>query len=416
MFKPCLNQKIENMSEVKVILYTSKVLKNGQHPIMLRVIKDRKPKYVSIGYSSTPALWDEEAGLPKKKHPQQQEIILVIEKRRADARKYILEKTLDDKDYSAEEVIEKLNKKTNRMTVFSFFDLHIKRLKEANRIGNAKVYQATKNSLMNFREGKDFQFSDINAAFLNRYEESFLKRNVTLNAIFVPMRTLKTLINFAKQEEIVRPDYEPFKDYSFKKFRGIVTKKRAISKEDIKRIEAFELKPGSSMFNSRNYFMFSFYCRGINFADMAFLKWSDIRNNRLEYVRKKTRKRLSVGLLEPAMAIIDYYRQTNFNGMESYIFPILNENHATAQAIENRTDKVLRMVNNDLKQIASELGINETLTTYVARHSYATIMKHSGAPISIISESMGHQNERITQVYLDSFGNEVLDEVNRLIL
>lgn len=76
----------------------------------------------------------------------------------------------------------------------------------------------------------------------------------------------------------------------------------------------------------------------------------------------------------------------------------------------------LIIANNDLKQIAAELGINETLTTYVARHSCATIMKHRGAPLSIISESMGHQNERITQFYLDSFGNEVLDEVNRLIL
>lgn len=404
------------MSEVKVLLYTSKVLKNGEHPIMLRVIKDRKPKYISIGYSSTPAMWDEENSLPKKKHPLQQTIILVIEKRIADARKYVLEKILDDKEYSAEEVIGKLKKKTNKMTVFSFFDLHIKRLKDANRIGNAKVYQATKNSLYNFRDGKDFLFSDINATFLNRYEESFLKRNVSLNAIFVPMRTLKTLINFARAEEIVRSDYDPFKDYSFKKFRGIVTKKRAISKEDIKRIEAMELKPGSCMNNSRNYFMFSFYCRGINFADMAFLKWSDIRNKRLEYVRKKTRKRLSVGLLDPALAILDYYRQTNYQGEDSYVFPVLNENHATAQSIENRTDKVLRMVNNDLKQIAKELDIKESLTTYVARHSYATIMKRSGAPLGIISESMGHQNERITQVYLDSFGNEVLDEVNRLIL
>lgn len=79
-------------------------------------------------------------------------------------------------------------------------------------------------------------------------------------------------------------------------------------------------------------------------------------------------------------------------------------------------DKDLRLMNINIKQIAAVLGINETLTTYAARHSYATIMKHNGAPISIISESMGHQNERITQVYLDSFGNEVLDEVNRLIL
>lgn len=404
------------MSSVKVILYTSKKLKNGEHPIMLRVIKDRKPKYISIGYSSTPANWDEKTGKPKKKHPFEMEITILIDQKKQKANKIILNKLIDDHDFSSEEIIDKVSRKVAKCTVFAYFDELIERFKQFNRIGNAKVYQATKNSLLSFRKNRDFQFSDINLSFLNRYEEDFQKRGVKPNSIFVFMRTFKTLVNHAKRDGKVREDFDPFKDFSFKKFRGIVTRKRALSKEEIIKIRAEKYEKGTSIYNSQQFFMFSFYCRGINFIDMAFLKWEDIKNGRLEYIRRKTKKRLSIGLLDPALEILNYFNEYYYSDADGYIFPILKKTHVTPQSIENRTDKVLRLVNGDLKEIAKKCEINETLTTYVARHSYATVMKRNGASTAVISESMGHESERITQVYLDSFENVVLDEVNKLIL
>jgi len=404
------------MSSVKVILYTSKVLKNGEHPIMLRVIKDRKPKYISIGHSCSVDLWDEVEGKPKKKHPFEREINILIDTKKTAANKLILENQIDDKDFSSEEIIGKISRNTTKSTVLKYFDEVINHFKASNRIGNAKVYRSTKNSLSRFRNQKDFQFSDININFLNRYEEEFQKRGVTPNSIFVFMRTFKTLVNYAKTDGIVRSDFDPFKEFSFKKYRRIVTKKRALSKEDIMKIKNEPYEMGTNIYNAQQYFMFSYYCRGINFIDMAFLKWENIKQDRLEYMRKKTKKRLTIGLLEPAIEILNYFRESNYDGEDGYIFPILKRSHVTPQAIENRTDKILRIVNADLKLIAAKCEISETLTTYVARHSYATIMKRSGASTSVISESMGHESERITQVYLDSFENVVLDEVNRLIL
>ncbi len=412
MFKP----EIKVMSSVKVILYTSKVLKNGEHPIMLRVIKDRKPKYISIGHSCSVDLWDEVEGKPKKKHPFETEINILIDTKKSVANKHILENQIEDRDFSSEEIIEKVSRKTNKCTVFAYFDILVKRFNESNRLGNANIYKSTKNSLSTFRDMRDFQFSDISVSFLNRYEEDFLKRGVTLNSIFVYMRTFKTMINYAKTDGMVRKDFDPFKDYSFKKFRGIVTKKRALSKTEIKLIESKKYKKGTSIYDAQQYFMFSFYCRGINFIDMSFLKWENIKENRLEYIRKKTKKRLTIGLLEPAIKILEYYKEHNHDGEDGYIFPILKRTHITPQSIENRTNKILTTVNADLKLIAIKCKLKDSLTTYVARHSYATIMKRSGATTSIISESMGHESERITQVYLDSFENVVLDEANKLIL
>ena len=405
------------MSSVKVVLYTSKKLKNKEHPIMLRVIKDRKIKYLSIGASCSKNLWSEENNLPMKKHPLYEELLVLIDNKRLEATRLLLGLKADSKDYSAEEVRGRLKTiVTDKKTVFKYFDEMVSRLEKSERIGYANIFKATKNSLFKFRNGQDFEFTDITTSFIIKYEEDFLNRGVTLNSVFVFMRTFKTLLNYARKENIIKYEFNPFKDISFTKYRRIKTKKRAISKEEIQKIAKLKLKPETSIFHSRNYFMFSFYNRGINFIDMAFLKWKDIKKGRLNYNRKKTKEQFTIGMLEPAMEILKYYKKIYYDSEESYVFPILNESHETAKSKDNRIDKILKVVNADLKIIAGMAKINEKLTTYVARHSYATIMRRSGASTAIISESMGHDSEKTTQIYLESFENIVLDEASKAIL
>jgi len=249
-----------------------------------------------------------------------------------------------------------------------------------------------------------------------RYEESFLARGVKPNSIFVFMRTFKTLINYAKRDGYVSESYNPFKDFSFSKYRRIKTKKRAIDKESIYKIAKIKLEPGTSFYHSRNIFMFSYYCRGINFIDIAYLKWTNVRDGRLEYTRRKTNEFFSMAILIPAQKILDYYYKNYRNNDESYIFPILNETHATAKSKDYRIDKLITRTNSDLKKIAKKAGITENITTYVARHTYATVLKKSGISTALISEMMGHDSEKTTQIYLDSFENSVLDEANKSIL
>lgn len=405
------------MSSSKVVLFTSKTLKNNEHPIMLRVIKDRKPKYLSIGASCSKAMWDEKENLPKGKHPLYEELMVLIDKKKLQASRLLLSLKTEDKDFSSEEVMNKiLTRNNHKKTVFTYFDEVVLRLEKANRIGYSNIFQSTKKSLEKFRGEKDFSFSDINLSFLTKYEEHLTGREVTPNGIFVYMRTFKTLVNYAKRDNVVRTDFDPFKEFSFTKYRRIKTKKRAISREQFQAIADLKFEPESSLFHSQNYFLFSFYNRGINFIDMAFLKWENIKNDRLDYVRKKTKEHFTIGMLEPAIKILEYYKKNYYESEDDYIFPILNKRHVTARTIDNRIDKVIKMVNKDLKTIAKDAKINEKLTTYVARHSYATIMKRSGISTSIISEAMGHESEKTTQIYLDSFENYILDEASKVIL
>lgn len=405
------------MATIKVILFTHNKLKNGEHPIYLRITQDRKTRYVKIGATCKEELWDKDLGLPTKKHPNYRELCVLIDKKKAEVNKLILHEEIDGKDSSAEELKRKVvKKKSSKITVLQYFDRVYEDLIKLDKIKTAKTFRATKNSLMNFRDGKDFFFSDVNLNFLIRYEEYHIAKGWKLNSIFVIVRTFKTLINKAREEEIVRQDYDPFKDYSLKKFRGIVTEKRALDKEQIKKIETLELKPCSSIYNSRQYFMFSLYCRGMNFADMADLKWKDIKNGEFEYIRNKTNKRFHVKLIEPANEILKYFKRHYFENMESYVFPILKPSNVTAMSRENRKVKMLRIINSDLKEIAKLCDIEETLTMYVARHSFATILKMKGVQTSVISELLGHRSESTTQIYLDSFGKDQLDEANKVLL
>lgn len=157
---------------------------------------------------------------------------------------------------------------------------------------------------------------------------------------------------------------------------------------------------------SVDLFSFTYYAGGINFVDISMLTANNIVDGRLVYTRKKTGKLIRLPLQPQAQHIIEIYSNPN----NPYLFPILDTYHDTEQKRRNRIHKVITKVNGRLKEIGKELGVPIDLTTYVARHSYATVLKRAGVSTSIICESLGHSSEKVTQIYLDSFENSQIDE------
>ncbi|MFN8353197.1 MAG: site-specific integrase [Spirosomataceae bacterium] len=424
MFKPSIFKIINAlranlyMTSVKIVLFTSKILKNGEHPIMLRLTKNRKLKYINMGYSCSTELWDSKNNLPKRKHPLYQEIVISIDTVRNKANREILNLANEDKEYSLEELsnILQVNKNHKAGTIFEYFDTVIARKEQSGNVGYANAFVEAKNKLKAYRNGRDLEFPDITYTFLKQYEEWLIAQKLMPNTIFYYLRTLNTLLGYAKKEGLVKPDYYPFKEFGFAKYRNVKTKKRAIPKENMTCIIQLDLNPSSRLYRSRSFFIFSYYCGGINFVDMAHLKWSDIVNGRLHYARQKTGEYMNIVLLPPAQKILTYFRETNFVRENSYIFPILSDFHKTPTQMKDRIHKVTGQTNDDMKEIAKMLGIAENLTTYVARHSFATIQKKSGTPTAVISEMLGHDSEKTTRIYLDSFGNDVLDEAMKNLL
>jgi integrase/recombinase XerD len=405
------------MASAKVVLFTSKTLKNGEHPIMLRVIHDRKTKYVNLNVNCHPDQWDEAKEIPKRKHPLFHEVSVLMSQRLNECKSIILDLEKENRPYSVEEITGILtqNQRKNKISVLEYFNHEIERLRSKDRLGYAAVFTSTRNYLKNFRKGKDFFFSDITPTFIVKFDEYLLEKGMKLNSAFMPMRTFKTLINYAKKEGLVNPDFAPFKEFSFSKYRRDKPRKRAIKRDDIRAIENLDLKFDTPVWHARNYFMFSYYCAGINFIDMAYLKAENIQQGRLIYIRRKTKEHYNLTILPPAMNIIQQY-QSNYPNRGGYIFPILNETHQTLQSQDYRIDKVLKSTNKYLKEIAGLADLPVHLTTYVARHSFATNLKQSGASTAIISQALGHESERTTQIYLDSLENQVVDDAMKLIL
>ena len=160
-------------------------------------------------------------------------------------------------------------------------------------------------------------------------------------------------------------------------------------------------------------FVFSYLCGGINFTDIANLTNANIIDGRLQYIRQKTHKKIKIGIPNEAMKIIEKYAPES----KGYLFPILDRKiHKTPLQKQNRIHKILAKVNKNLKLLAAELGVEGNVTTYVARHSFASVLKKSGVNIALICEALGHSDLATTQIYLDSFDNEQVDEAMKNLL
>ena len=159
-------------------------------------------------------------------------------------------------------------------------------------------------------------------------------------------------------------------------------------------------------------FAFSYLMGGINFVDMAHLTRDNIIDSRLVYNRQKTGKLIKLPLQEKAVAIINFY----YDEQRKYLFPILFASHKTDIQKRYRIHDVIADVNKHLNQIGKELHLPIELTTYVARHSFATVLKRAGVNTSLICESLGHSSEKVTQIYLDSFENSQIDEALKNLL
>jgi integrase len=408
------------MATIKIVHFTSKKLSNGTNPVLLRLTIDRKIKYFSLpdNLSCLPGQWDLKNGQFNNKYPNYQK----ANKRLLDAQSKAMGIIADlnvknnDQGFTHDEFAELFSKKSTKLFLFQYFDDTIKRLQEQGKVGNAAAYKDTKSSFSKFIENDTVEMKQISLKNLNQYVEYCRKIGHKDTGISLKMRTLRALFNRAKEEE--KLENYPFDGFKWQQF-NLATEKRAITKADVLKIYNHKIEPGQPGFDSRNYWIFSYFTFGLNFMDIAKLEPGNIVTDEgqktLVYLRSKTHKIVKVPLSNEALKIIDYYKNQNFGS--KYIFPIINPAiHKTAQQVKTRIKTATKKVNDEINAIGKELEIEKHLTTYVARHSFATILKKELIPTAIISEMMGHKTESITQTYLDSFSNETKSEAAKKLL
>lgn len=371
---------------------------------MLRVTKDRKRKYVSLGISVNPENWDFSKNQPKAECPNREYIELLIADKLKEYSAKIVELKATNQEFTSTTLVEKLCvNRVNRKTVGDLFKAHINSLTSSGRKSYALSIKQLYNSLIEFNGHLDIPFAEMDIAWLRRYETFLRRKGLAENTIGIRFRTLRSIYNVAIEEDAVSAELYPFKKLKVSKLHQ-ETAKRALSKEDIERVLSYKSTNRYMRFPI-DIFAFTYYCGGINFVDIAHLTKANIVDGRLIYKRQKTKKLIKIPLQPQAVALIEKYRSDD----SLYLFPILSDFHKTDIQQANRIHKVISKVNERLKQIGNALNLPITLTTYVARHSQATVMKRAGVSTAVIREIMGHSSERVTQIYLDSFDNEQVD-------
>lgn len=295
------------------------------------------------------------------------------------------------------------------MEIQEFVNFLVKEAKLSGRYSTANTYISTWRSFHQFTEDMSIQFEDITQETIKLYEQYLLLKGCRYNTISIYMRMLRSICNQAVARQLT---HLPTKELFSNVFIGYeTTTKRAIRPTVIRLLVDFDFKRHPQLEFSRDLFLLSFYLRGIPFIDLAYLRKIDVRDNNISYYRHKTGQQLCVTIESCARKIIKRY--ANKCKSSIYLLPVITE---SGEKGHTQYKSALRLYNKHLNQISSLLQLEYPLTSYVARHSWATTARQSGIPVSIISTGLGHTSEKVTYVYLDSFDNNTLSEANRKVI
>ncbi len=399
------------MATVKVKFRASSV-KTNEGTLFYQIIHNRVARQVQSGIKLHPDEWDDKSSrisIPEHTETGRKNYLLRVKEGVAEGIKQFtgiiarLERA--EKGYTADKVVEMFTSPDNDGGFISFGKEVARHLKQIGKKRTAETYETAINSFVRFREEKDVPLDGVDSDLMTAYGSYLSETGVCPNTISFYMRNLRAIYNRAVDKELTAQRF-PFKHV----YTGIdKTVKRAVPIEVIRQIRDLDLSLQPAMDYARDMFMFSFYTRGMSFVDVAFLKKKDLQNGILSYRRHKTNQQLFIKWEKPMQELIDKYDTS----ATPYLLPVIK---GTSHDERGQYINEAHRVNRYLKKIGKLLGLAIPLTTYVARHGWASIAKSKNIPIATISEAMGHDSENTTRIYLASLDTSVVDKANSLIL
>lgn len=314
-------------------------------------------------------------------------------------------------------------RKYDNTNVYDTYQLKIDQLYKEDRIGSAINYENSMVSLRTYR--KRLKFGDITVDFLRAYDRYMRNTNRNQTTIGIHMRNLRTIVNMAKSTGVISGKDYPFGRQSNNKYeiqapRGI---KRALSMDELERIIRYEPDPNEAW--AKDMWLFSFYCNGMNMVDVFNLKWGDISNGFLYFIREKTKltsriqNPIEVYIVGQVNEIIQRWAVSSCRKKGDYIFRVFDSGmDAKEKYYANKI--AIYVINSNMKKIAKKLGIENKVSTYVARHTWATILMKNNVSMPYISKGLGHTSMTTTERYLGDFDQdqkivigEILSKIGR---
>ena len=299
------------------------------------------------------------------------------------------------------------------LKVVAFMKQVAKGLQMEGNFGTAHVYRSSLNAIIAYRGKGDFTFREVTPEWLKGFEIYLRSRGCSWNTVSTYLRTFRAVYNRAVDSG--KAAYIPHL------FRSVYTgtradRKRALDTEDMQKV--FTKLPQSptvsyDMRRTQELFVLMFLLRGLPFVDLAYLRKSDLHDNVITYRRRKTGRPLSVTLTPEAVAILKRYMDRDSSS--PYLFPLLNSREGTKEAY-HEYQLALRNFNRQLMLLGEMLGLGDKLSSYTARHTWATTAYYCEIHPGVISEAMGHSSITVTETYLKPFQNKKIDEANKKVV
>ena len=376
------------------------------------LIHQRSQRWIRTGYHVFPEEWnDKKSSVIISGHSNRQAYLQLVQSKINWEMKQ-MQRIIHDKEMvcmpsSIDDIAKAIRQLPPSQSVFAFFRQQIAKKEQMQCIGTKNNYVSAATRFMQFRDHQDLAFSQMTSDMIEMYQSWLWTRGVRQNTVAFYLRTLRTLYNKA-----VEAGQAPSNDiFSHIQTANARTAKRAITVNDIRKIEKLDLSRGSSLDKARDLFLLSFYLRGMAFVDMAFLKKTDLKCGMISYSRRKTHQNLNIEWIKPMQAIVDKYAEQTKHSL--YLLPILTGKESSPYTAYR---KVEHNTNYSLKKIGERIGLKIPLTTYVARHTWASIALHMNIPVATISEGMGHNSFKTTQIYLESIDMATINEANERII
>lgn len=399
------------MTSIKLMLNKERILKSGKYPLVFQVIHARRKKLIYTDIKLLECEFD--SGKEKVCHSKKGQLTFRViagfnqhvGEIRTNIQKTVNQLEAKSHNYTVADIVDNYLGNYNLDSLILYMGKQVEKKKQMHKNGTAAAYLSTLHSLQSYIGDRKVRFIDIDFQFLDNYLVYLYSKGNSENTVGFYIKNFRAIYNRAKKEGAKVVPSNPFLEIDIKTEKTV---KRALTKKEIRKIAELDLSATPKRNLARDLFMFSFNSRGMPFVDIIHLKKQDIIDDVIFYRRSKTNQPLSVTITTEMSRLIKKYQNDG-----EYVFPILNPDKPTD--LYNQYRNALKDVNTELKTVAKEAGINVNLTTYVARHTWATIAKETGAPISSISDGLGHMSEKTTLIYLKDFDQITLHRLNKKV-
>jgi integrase len=398
------------MNTVNISIYhdTRRTKANKCYPVKLRVYYNRQTKTYLTGIDLTKEdfIQSYRASKPKNEFKITHHKLVNILAKAFSIREKLIFFTFEKFEHEMFRCSHDIN------DVFEKYRLKIAALEENEQVKTQIIYECALQSLIKFNSvnGKNFvtlKYSAVTVDFLNCYERWMIKTGCTGTTVSMYVRTLRAIFNDSLRNGEIGIEIYPFGKNKYQ-IPASLNIKKAIEREELKKLLEYPLDKGCSLDKARAFWFFQ--ANGMNFRDICELKFSSVLKDKIIFQRSKTKShkinsRSIVVILTPYLKeVIESYGNKNLSP-NTYVFPILNARMNAKQRVQ-ASDAFIRFTNSQIKKVAELAGVDNTLSTYHARHSYTTISVQNGATLEFLQESLGHASIQTTMNYWKGFSDD----------